>query len=256
MNVNLFWSFDSRMSKYPVSEYQYDLYRASMVRAKSLGYEINFYGNNIAIEKLSSYIDNFYDITTKNFQIIDDLKLYIHTQHDLNCVTIDGDLILNERLKFIDNETNKIFFDFPETDKDILKEENNIYNGYGDLKRVLEKYNTKYYFPNINYKNDIACNTGIIKFNDQKIKELLIHEFNGLKNYYLNHIYPYANENFDTFNKIRFLIAQYHFGCIVRNLEIPVGFLKEHNDYNHFYGNKKYEDQNIEMVYNILKNNG
>jgi hypothetical protein len=255
MNINLFWSFDTRLAPAPVSEYYYDLYRASMIRAKFLGYEINFYGNDIAIEKLSSLIDNVYDITTKNFEIIDDLKLYIHTQHDLNCVTIDGDLMLYEKLKFIDSETTKVYFDFPETDKDVIREENNIYNGYWDLKKVFEKYNTKYFFPNFNYDGNLACNTGLIKFNDQKIKDLFLHEFIGLKNYYIKHIYPYEKQNPDMVEKIRFIMAQYQFGCIIRNLEIPVGFLEDHNDYLHMFGGRKYEENNVELVYSILKNN-
>jgi hypothetical protein len=130
MEVKLFWSFDSRMNLYGATEYMYDLYRASMLRAKNLGYEINFYGDDVAINKFQGYVDNFYDITPIHFEIVDDLKLYIHTQNDLDCVTIDGDLILHERLMFPDPENNKLYFDFPETNKDILKEENNKYNGY------------------------------------------------------------------------------------------------------------------------------
>ena len=62
MEVKLFWSFDSRMNLYGATEYMYDLYRASMLRAKNLGYEINFYGDDVAINKFQGYVDNFYDI--------------------------------------------------------------------------------------------------------------------------------------------------------------------------------------------------
>lgn len=254
MEVKLFWSFDSRMNLYGATEYMYDLYRASMLRAKNLGYEINFYGDDVAINKFQGYVDNFYDITPIHFEIVDDLKLYIHTQHDLDCVTIDGDLILHERLVFPDPENNKLYFDFPETNKDILKEENNKYNGYGDLKRIFEKYNTKYFFPHFNYNNDIACNTGLIKFNDQKIKDLFIHEFKGVNSYFVKHIEPFEKENVDAMRKIRFIIAQYHFGCLIRSLDVPTVFLKENNNYVHLFGNEKFYDHNKEMIYNILKN--
>jgi len=255
MEVKLFWSFDSRMNLYGATEYMYDLYRASMLRAKNLGYEINFYGDDVAINKFQGYVDNFYDITPIHFEIVDDLKLYIHTQNDLDCVTIDGDLILHERLMFPDPENNKLYFDFPETNKDILKEENNKYNGYGDLKRIFEKYDTKYFFPHFNYNNDIACNTGLIKFNDQKIKDLFIHEFKGVNNYFVKHIEPFEKENMDAMRKIRFIIAQYHFGCLIRSLDIQTVFLKENNNYVHLFGNEKFYDHNKEMIYKILKKN-
>ena len=106
MEVKLFWSFDSRMNLYGATEYMYDLYRASMLRAKNLGYEINFYGDDVAINKFQGYVDHFYDITPIHFEIVDDLKLYIHTQHDLDCVTIDGDLILA-----LENKPNVIIYE-------------------------------------------------------------------------------------------------------------------------------------------------
>lgn len=260
MNVNLFWSFDSRMNLYGATDYMYDLYRASMLRAKKLGYDIHFYGDDVAIEKFKGIVNYNYNITHLHFEIVDDLKTYIHTQEDLNCVTIDGDLILHERLKFPNENETDVYFDFPETKKDILKEENNKYNGYGDLKKIFQIYNTKHFFPYFNYDNDVACNTGLIKFNNQETKNLFLQEFKSLNMYFVNKIEPSEigrNEEINSaLKKIRFIIAQYHFGCLIRSLEIPTIFLKEHNDYVHLFGNEKFYDHNKEMIYNILKNNG
>ena len=58
----------------------------------------------------------------------------------------------------------------------------------------------------------------------------------------------------DAMRKIRFIIAQYHFGCLIRSLDIPTVFLKENNNYVHLFGNEKFYDHNKEMIYNILKN--
>ncbi len=258
--VKLFWSFDSRMNLYGDNEYLYDLYRASMLRAKKLGYTVHFYGDNFAIEKFGDVIDIPFDITDKHFNIVDDLKTFVHEDQDLNCVTIDGDLILHDRLVFPDYETTHVYFDFPETKNDILKEENNIYNGYGDLKKMFEKYNTHYFFPSFNYDNDFACNTGLIKFNNQETKYLFLNQFKSLKNYFVGNIEPYENVNTEESNsklrKIRFIIAQYHFGCLSATNNIPTIFLKQHNNYVHLFGNEKFYDHNKEMIYKIIENNG
>lgn len=259
-DIKLFWSFDSRMNLYGTNEYMYDLYRASMLRAKKLGYDVYFYGDDIAIEKFGDIITHKFDVTHTHFDIVDDLKTFVHRDQGLDCVTIDGDLILHERLKFPDIETTHVYFDFAETKKDILKEENNKYNGYGDLKKMFEKYNTQYFFPSFNYDNDFACNTGLIKFNNQNTKDLYLNEFKSLKNYFVGNIEPHENigteESNSTLRKIRFIIAQYHFGCLSQTNNIPTVFLKEHNNYVHLFGNEKFYDHNKEMIYNIIKNNG
>ncbi len=255
MDINLFWSYDSRMNLYHDSGYMMDLYRSSMVRAKSLGYKINFYGDKNAIGYFSRIVDEFYDISDENFGVVDDLKLYIHSQQGLDCVTIDGDLILEERLQFSNFDSVHIYFDFPETKKDILKEENNIYNGYGDLKRIFEKHRAKDYFPLFNYDNDFACNTGIIKFNNQVTKDLFLSEFKKIQTYFVQSIEPLENSGFQM-KQIRFILAQYYYGCLIKNLSIPTSFLSGINRYEHFYGNKKFETRTKYLVYKILLESG
>lgn len=250
MEVNLFWSYDSRMNLYQDSGYIIDLYKASMARAKSLGYEINFYGDSPSIQLFSRLIDNSYDTSDKEFLVVDDLKLYIHSQHDLSCVTIDGDLILEERLDFPDPDSNHVYFDFPETKNDILKEENNIYNGYGDLKNIFKKYKASEHFTHFNYDNPFACNTGIIKFNNQETKDLFLSEFNLIQKFFIENIQS-KEISFD-FKQIKFIIAQYYYGCLIKSLNIPTCFLSGRNKYEHLYGNKKFESRAKYLVYKIL----
>jgi hypothetical protein len=242
------------MNLYPDKGYILDLYKSSMARAKSLGYNVNFYGDTDSINIFSGILDRAYDISHKEFLVVDDLKLYIHSQHNLDCVTIDGDLILEDELKFPDPNSNHVYFDFPETKNDILKEENNIYNGYGDLKMIFKKYNAMDYFPYFNYDNPFACNTGIIKFNDQETKNLFLSEFNKIQKFFAEKIQ--ANEGDFNFKQIRFIIAQYYYGCLIKNLKIPACFLSGYNRYEHFYGNKKFESRTKHLVYKILMDCG
>lgn len=258
MNISLFWSLDTRMNFYSDAEYIVKLYKASMLRAKNLGYEINFYGDSTAISLFKNEIDTFYDISDYQFNVVDELKLYIHSQHDLSCVTIDGDLILKEPLKFPEAENTHVYFEFPETKNDILQEKNNIFNGYGDLKRIFRKYNVKQEFKHFNYDNFFACNTGLIKFNNQTTKQLFISEFHKIKEFFNNNIKPVEelnSSNSFALKQIRFIIAQYYFGCLAESLNIPILFLNNHNSYDHFYGNKKFRLTTKDLVNNILTDN-
>lgn len=259
MNVNLFWSYDSRMNLYQDLGYVMDLYRASMIRAKSLGYSINFYGDYNSINYFRGVVDNSYDISDIHFGVVDDLKLYIHSQNDLNCVTIDGDLILEKPLEFLEPERVHVYFDFPETKKDILREENNVYNGYGDLKRIFKMNNARDKFPSFNYDNDFACNTGLIKFNNQETKDLFLSEFKRIQEFFVSEIEPKSiksGEKQFSLKQIRFILAQYYYGCIISDLKIPAMFLSGYNDYNHLYGNKKFENRSKFLVYKILTESG
>jgi len=243
------------MNLYSDTNYIIDLYKSSMIRAKSLGYKINFYGDRNSINHFTGIIDAFYDVSDINFGVVDDLKLYIHSQHDLTCVTIDGDLILEERINFPDKDRVHVYFDFPETKKDILKDENNIYNGYGDLKRIFKKHEAKDLLPRFNYDTYFACNTGIIKFNNQKTKDLFLFEFKKIQEYFTGSIEPLENKNEESIPKlkqIRFILAQYYYGCLIDSLMIPALFLSGYNRYEHFYGNKKFEHRTKYLVYKIL----
>lgn len=258
MNVDLFWSLDTRMNFYSDFEYIVNLYKASMTRAKALGYKVNFYGDGNVITLFEKEVDTFYDISNFQFSVVDELKLHIHSQHDLSCVTIDGDLILNEHLKFPNIENTHVYFEFPETKNDILQEKNNIFNGYGDLKRIFKKYNVKQEFEHFNYDNFFACNTGLIKFNNQKTKQLFISEFHKLKQFFNSNIKPVeeldSNYSF-AIKQIKFILAQYYFGCLSESLNIPIVFLNSYNSYNHFYGNKKFQQSTKDLVNSILTYN-
>ena len=50
------------------------------------------------------------------FELLDDLKIWIHKNNDLDCVTFDGDIILTNKLKLPPN-TDDAWFEYKETKK-------------------------------------------------------------------------------------------------------------------------------------------
>ena len=83
-------------------------FSASMIRSKQLGYQIKLYGCQTTLDYLNGYYDIGVLVDSNQFVFTDDLKIYIHKNEDLNCITIDGDIILYERLN-IPNDCDIIF---------------------------------------------------------------------------------------------------------------------------------------------------
>ena len=92
---NLTYCFTTKFGKYKNNDYILTFYKLSMTRAKEFGHTISFYGCKYSIDFLKGYYDNCVDISNKKFELVDDLKLYVHETGDIDTITIDGDLILN-----------------------------------------------------------------------------------------------------------------------------------------------------------------
>ena len=260
----LTYSFDSRMGLYDeesknksswVSDkkYLYDMYKASMIRAKKYGYGINFYGDSDSIKNLEGYFDKSFCIDDINFDLVDDLKIWIHTQNDLDCVTFDGDIILSNKLNFEDDENCDVWFENKETKKSVLDKKWNTYNGYASMLDIFKKHNTDKVVLNYSNTGGLACNVGIIKFNNLKTKKLLIDGYYELKKYYLETIEPI--DNLRESNMIPSLIVcQYHFGNTINSNKLTPNFLSNYNRdrYTHWVGEIKFHKTRKDEVYNIL----
>ena len=96
--MKLIYGYSTKMGNYDDNDWILLLFKASITRSKQLGYTIKLYGCNFAYDKLKDVIDEYVDITNEEFILTDDLKLYIHSKEDLNCITIDGDIILEHKL--------------------------------------------------------------------------------------------------------------------------------------------------------------
>ena len=65
-----------------------------MERTNDFGHEVKFYGCDYCIDFLKGYYNESVSVENIEFDIADDLKMYIHSKEESGIVTIDGDLIL------------------------------------------------------------------------------------------------------------------------------------------------------------------
>ena len=143
--------------------------------------------------KIKYYIADVENLPFDNikFDLVDDLKIWIHTQNDLDCITFDGDIILTSRLDFMNEFGYDAIFENKETKKNVLNKEWDSYNGYVTMLEIFEKYNTDKLIKNYTNTNTFSCNVGVIKFNNQSTKDALISGYHEMKNHYLNNIELY-----------------------------------------------------------------
>lgn len=260
----LTYSFDSRMGLYDENsktktttvsdlKYLYDMYKASMLRAKKFGYKIRFYGDTNSINTLEEYIDSSYCIDDLKFDLVDDLKIWIHTQNDLNCITFDGDIILNSQLDFMDNLNYDVIFENKETKKTVLNKEWDSYNGYTTMLDIFKKYDTDKIVSNYTNTNNTSCNVGVIKFNNQNTKDVLINGYYEMKEHYLKNIEPTNNLREKKLIP-SLIVCQYHFGNKIESNKFNAGFLSTLNKtrYSHWVGGIKFYEVCRNEVYNIL----
>jgi hypothetical protein len=269
--MNLLFSFDSRMNWYGEDDinmhllydmnldYIYDIYKASMINCKKFKYKIIFYGDSYSLKKLEGYYDECVSIDHKNFELLDDLKIWIHTQNDLSCVTFDGDIILHSKLNFEKDNLTDVWFETREEKGNksrtgVLHEDNDSYNGYTTMLEIFKSYNTNKFISDYKYDGSIACNVGIIKFNNQRAKDILINGYYNLRKFYFEKIKP--NNDFRKKGMLPSLIVcQYNFGNLININNISTSYIKDYNKhYIHLAGELKFLDDNKKMVYNIINN--
>ena len=108
---NLTYCFTTKFGKYKNNDYILTFYKLIMIQ-KEFGHSVTFFGCKYSIDFLKGYYDEVVDISDKNFELVDDLKLYIHEIGSIDTITIDGDLILNDKL--IINEEVDVIYDVKE----------------------------------------------------------------------------------------------------------------------------------------------
>jgi len=137
----------------------------------------------------------------------------IRANNDLDCITIDGDIILTDKLN-MPPSTDDVWFEYKETKKNALDKKFDIQNGYHTMIDIFKEADTQKYIPEFSYHNGVAWNVGFIKFNNQKTKDILLNGYYNLKNFYLTKI-----DNSFEFRKKGILpsliVCQYHFGNLV-----------------------------------------
>ena len=248
--MKLTFSFSTKIGDYGGGRYTkdnktdhvLDLYKISMERAKSLGHSIKFYGCEYSLKYLNGYYDEFINVDNINFQITDDLKIYIHSQETLDCITFDGDIILENKLCI--DETCDILFE--QNEKFKLESPWQIETLFRIID-VFKKYKVNEIFPNFSFSPQCLFNVGILKFGNQKTKDLFIKSYYEMKRYYLENIEPHE-KLISQGLIVSTVICQYYFTSICKIQDIKFNFTENNdkNKYRHYFGNFKFEP-------NILK---
>ena len=245
--MKLAYSFDSRLNIYPDNDWILDIYAAAMTKAKQFGHKVLFYGDSYSINKLKGFYDASEDISDKEFILVDDLKLYIHEVNDLDCVTIDGDIILHDTL--ILPKGSDVVFELAETRSNVLKKKYNPQHGYFDLVEIFNPY--MIYSDHWNDKLELSCNVGMIKFNSQGVKTLFLSEYKKFREHFLSKIEPHEKLLRSKYVP-SIIVAQYNFGLLSSHYNVNVKYFKDYNTYTHFYGKIKFAEKTKKAVYSIL----
>lgn len=249
-NVN--YSFDRRISLYDDVDYILDIYKASMITFTRVhGLKPHLYADSKTLKYLKGYYDIGINIDKQNFTYVDDLKVWIHTQHDLSCITMDGDILFSERLQFPNEYNTQVYFEVEETNSGALNPKNNIYNGYTSLRKIFKKYKIRETLPDYKYNNDSACNVGIIKFSCQETKDKLIQSYYNIRNFYHDNIR--GDEEMEEWFIPSIMLTQYYWGSVCKVNNIQTTFLKKFNSYIHLYGAWKYNYGIPEKIREIIK---
>lgn len=239
----LTYSYSTHMNNYSDNEWVVMYYRASILKSKSLGYKIKLYGCDFTYHHLHDIVDEFVSIENMNFILTDDLKIYIHSVEDLNCITIDGDVILNHKLKL------PTVYDIICDCKGQVNHSKEI-SKYKSYLNIFEKYDIQSEIKYFDLNGEYACNMGILKFNNIEIKKLMIDTYLQFKEYYLKNIKPHEDVNILSDPSI--IICEYMFERIINKENINVGFYSNHNNYTHYASARKFGNEFKQTVNNIL----
>lgn len=232
----LCWSL-TKSKNDPIKFHQsvYDMYYLSIAMAKQLGYNTVLYGNSDAIENLKDIVDSVVNIDFLDFQLYDDPKVYIWYSRKGEYATIDGDVFLYERLKFRGESDNRYKISVENNQKMIDKITSDTYNIISthlplSIKSIWSTYRTD------------TFNTGIVRWNDNNLKEFYIQSYHLLRNWYIqnkNHL----NINLDI-SRNSHIICEHLLYKLLINGGHNVDILKTNseNSYSHFKGFDKFSN--------------
>ena len=243
--MKLIYSYSTKMGNYDDNDWILLLYKASITRSRQLGYTIKLYGCDFAYSKLKDVIDEYVDITNEEFLLTDDLKLFIHSNEELECITIDGDIILESKLNL-------------PTECDIIYERNGVVKAKQITKferylNVFKDYDVKSNIEYFKYELHYACSVGILKFNNKEVKELFLKTYYKFREYFLNKIK--SDNRITKKDDPAIIICEYMFACLLEQTEYIGKECNNINDYTHYMSLTKFTPTAWRHVDSILNPN-
>ncbi len=240
--MKLIYSYSTKMGNYDDNDWQMRLYKASITRSKQLGYTIKLYGCDFAYDKLKDVIDEYVDITNEEFILTDDLKIYIHSKEHLDCITIDGDIILESNLNL------PINCDMIYEIKGVVKSKTQTkFQRYLD---IFKDYNIPSNIEYFNYNTSYACSVGILKFNNEEVKELFISTYYKFRKYFIDNIKS-DNRLFKK-DDPAIIVCEYMFACLLEGTDYIGKECNGINDYTHYMSLTKFTPTAWRHVDSIL----
>ena len=240
--MKLIYSYSTKMGNYDDNDWIMRLYKAAIIRSKQLGYTIKLYGCEFAYDKLKEVVDEWVDISDEEFILTDDLKIYIHSKEGLDCITIDGDIILESNLKL-------------PWDCDIIYEIKGIVKAKEVTKfqrylNIFKDYDIESNIKYFNYNTSYACSVGILKFNNDEIKQLFISTYYKFREYFLKNI---TSDN-RLFKKDdpAIIVCEYMFACLLENTDYIGKECNPINNYTHYMSLTKFTPTAWKHVDSIL----
>lgn len=205
-------------------------YRLSIHSAMLLGYECILYTTTLHLnyfKDLNIEIILLDDIDSKLFDFI---KIKVLESRTDEYILIDGDLILNKRLKIKNN--TPVSYDFLE-----IKSWDMIYSNSVKSLNQLELY--KYVKEWTGKRRSHIMNCGLLYFGDKKFKELYISRWKFVD--------KFIKDNVQTSHQINYSAtsAQYLLTEMIEYYNIDSISLKEISDdntYTHYYGDSKFKN--------------
>jgi hypothetical protein len=230
------------MGNYDDNDWIMLLYKAAITRSKKLGYTIKLYGCDFAYDKLKEVIDEWVDITDEEFILTDDLKIYIHSKEELDCITIDGDIILESKLKL-------------PWDCDMVYEITGVVKSKKQTKfqrylNIFKDYDIESNIEYFNYNTSYACSVGILKFNNEEVKKLFISTYYKFREYFIGNIK--LDNRLVKKDDPAIIVCEYMFACLLENTEYVGKECNKINDYTHYMSLTKFTPTAWKHVDSIL----
>lgn len=238
--MKLIYSFTTKMGNYTDNDWVVIYYKAAMRRAKELGYSIKLYGCDFIYENLKDDIDEFVSIENEEFILTDDLKIFIHSKEDLDCVTIDGDVILESSL-VLPTDCDVLF------ETKLLNSKNKKFKKYME---IFKKYDVTSHIKHFDYSGLHASNVGILKFNSQSAKDALLKSYYIFRQYYLDNIEPF--EKLTDWDDPSIIVCEYYFTKVMESNNISYKYCSEYNDYIHYASETKFKQKFFNHVNSIF----
>lgn len=205
-------------------------YRLSIHNAIELGYECILYTTHFHLDYFQDLNIEIILVDSIDSKLFDFIKIKVLESRTDEYILIDGDLILNKRLK-VDPNSN-VSYDFLE-----IKSWDMIYL---DSVNSLTDLNLSQYIKEWTGKRrSHITNCGLLYFGDTQFKELYISKWNFVDNFIKDNVEISQQINYSA------TAAQYLLTELIEYYDIKSSSFKEISDgdtYKHYYGDSKFKN--------------